>query len=116
MAPLYTPLPCPKAQDCTSSAPPNSSLQSKRHPKALDFAPVGVNFAMSLSGSSDEGKKIAAHNINGEDVDYGLSMDFNKVVYPSLSSGKPLEAMYESIIPQIAASLEKLRAHDLRKI
>lgn len=81
----------------------------QRHPKALAFPPVGVKFAMSLAGSSNEGKRIATHNINGEDGDYGLSMDFNKVVYPSLSPGKPLEAMYETIIPQIAVSLENLR-------
>lgn len=81
-------------------------------PKALPFSPVGVKFAMSLAGSSKEANRIATDNINGEDGDYGLSMDFNKVVYPSLSPGKPLEVMYRIIIPQIAASLDKLRAEN----
>lgn len=59
---------------------------------------------------------IATDNINGEDGDYGLSMDFNKVVYPALSPGKPLEAMYKTIIPQIEASLDKLRGENRKGI
>ena len=82
----------------------------QRQPKALAFPPIGVKFALSLAGSSKEAKSIATSNINGEDGDYGLSMEFNKVTYPALSPGKPLEAMYRIIIPQITASLDSLRA------
>ena len=49
---------------------------------------------------------IANDNIDGEDGDYGLSLDFNKMIYLALGSGKPVEGMYRIIIPQIAASLD----------
>ncbi|KAK4694388.1 hypothetical protein P7C71_g3193, partial [Lecanoromycetidae sp. Uapishka_2] len=88
----------------------------QRQPKALAFPPVGVKFAMSLAGSSKEANAIATNNINGEEGDYGLSMDFNKVIYPALSPGKPLEAMYNIIIPQIEASLDKLRVEKSKGI
>lgn len=84
----------------------------QRQPKALAFPPVGVKFAMSLAGSSKEANLIATDNINGEKGDYGLSMDFNKVIYPALSPGKPLEAMYKTILPQIEYSLNRLRKGD----
>ena len=82
----------------------------QRQPKTLAFPPVGVKFAMSLAGSSKEANRIATDNINGEDGDYGLSMDFNKVVYPALSPGKPLEAMYRVIVPRIKGALDNLRS------
>ncbi|KAL2045337.1 hypothetical protein N7G274_002420 [Stereocaulon virgatum] len=88
----------------------------QRQPKTLAFPPVGVKFAMSLAGSSKEANNIATDNINGEDGDYGLSMDFNKVVYPALSPGKSLEAMYSIIIPRIAASLDGLKAENSKGI
>lgn len=88
----------------------------QRQPKALAFPPVGVKFAMSLAGSSKEASVIATDNINGENGEYGLSMDFNKVIYPALSPGKPLEAMYKIIIPQIEDSLNRLRTGDQKGI
>ena len=38
-----------------------------------------------------------------------MSMDFNKAVYPALSPGPHLEAMNRVMIPNIKASLDKLR-------
>ncbi len=81
----------------------------QRQPKALSFPPIGVKFAMSLAGSSKEANKIATTNIAGEDGDWGLSMDFNKAVYPALSPGPHLEAMNRIMIPHIAESLDKLQ-------
>ena len=82
----------------------------QRQPKALAFPPVGVKFAMSLAGTSKEANKIATHNYNGDEGDWGLSMDFNKVVYPALSPGAPLEAMNRIMLPSIAVSLDRLKA------
>ncbi len=82
----------------------------QKQPKILAFAPVGVAFALSLAGSSKEAKKVATNNINGDEGDWGLSMDFNKVVYPALSPGVPLQAMNRIVVPSIAASLDRLQA------
>lgn len=82
----------------------------QRQPKVLAFAPIGVKFALSLAGSSEEAKKIATTNINGDDGDWGLSMDFNKAVYPALSPGAPLEAMNRIMLPTIAGSVDMLQA------
>ncbi|KAL9639442.1 MAG: hypothetical protein Q9164_000916 [Protoblastenia rupestris] len=84
----------------------------QRQSRALAFPPVGVKFAMSLADLSKEANMIATDNIDGEDGDYGLSVDFNKMIYLSLGSGKPVETMYRIIIPQIAASLDKLKAEN----
>ncbi|MCJ1391523.1 hypothetical protein MMC18_004387 [Xylographa bjoerkii] len=65
---------------------------------------------MSLAGSSKEANAIATTNINGDDGDWGLSMDFNKVVYPALTPGAPLEAMNMITIASIAQSLDQLQA------
>ena len=81
----------------------------QRQPKILSFPPIGVKFAISLSGSSKEANKIATNNMNGDEGDWGLSMDFNKAVYPALSPGPHLEDMNRIMIPHIAESLEKLR-------
>ena len=81
----------------------------QRQPRILSFPPIGVKFAMSLSGSSASANKIATNNINGDEGDWGLSMDFNKAVYPALSPGPHLEAMNRVMIPHIVASLDKLR-------
>lgn len=64
---------------------------------------------MSLSGSSPEANKIATNNINGDEGDWGLSMDFNKALYPALSPGPHLEAMNRVMIPSIRKALDKLR-------
>ena len=81
----------------------------QRQPRILSFPPIGVKFAMSLSGSSASANKIATNNINGDEGDWGLSMDFNKAIYPALSPGPHLEAMNRIMIPHIAESLDKLR-------
>ena len=82
----------------------------QRQPKTLAFPPVGVKFALSLADPSKEAKEIATININGDEGDWGLSMDFNKAVYPALSPGAPLEAMNRIVIPSIAISLDNLQA------
>jgi hypothetical protein len=110
-APIYS-LAMPEGSKLYVITSPELIGAVQRQPKSLAFPPVGVKFAMSLAGSSEEANRIVTDNINGEDGDYGLSMDFNKVIYPALSPGKPLEAMYRIIIPQIAASLDKLRAEN----
>lgn len=82
----------------------------QRQPKVLAFAPIGVKFALSLADSSEEAEKIATTNINGDEGDWGLSMDFNKAAYPALSPGAPLEAMNRTMLPTIAGSLDSLQA------
>lgn len=82
----------------------------QRQPKALAFPPMGVKFALLLADPSEEAKKIATTNINGDEGDWGLSMDFNKAVYPALSPGAPLQAMNRIMLPTIAGSLESLQA------
>lgn len=113
--PIYS-LAMPEGSKIYVITSPELIAAVQRQPKVLSFPPVGVKFAMSLAGSSEEANRIATDNINGEDGDYGLSMDFNKAIYPALSPGKPLEAMYRIIIPQIAASLDKLRDESQRGI
>ena len=86
----------------------------QRQPRVLSFPPIGVKFAMSLGGSSKEANEIATSNINGDEGDFGLSMDFNKAVYPALSPGPLLEAMNRIMISRIANSMDRLRAESGR--
>ena len=80
----------------------------QKQPRLLAFPPVGVKFAMVLAGSSKEANRIAKTNINGEEGDWGLSMDFNKVVYPALSPGPSLGAMNKTMMAKITATLDSL--------
>lgn len=80
----------------------------QRHPKALAFAPIEAKFAMTICKTSQEANDILNRNVNGEEGDWGLMIDFYKSIHPALAPGGGLDAMNRIMIQNIACSLENL--------
>lgn len=80
----------------------------QRLPKILAFAPIEAKFAMTICASSKEANRILNMNINGDEGDWGYSMDFHKSLQPSLAPGPGLDAMNRAMIKNITTSLDNL--------
>ena len=81
----------------------------QKQPKALAFPPIEAKFAMKICGSSDEAHRILMKNLNGDDGDWGLSMDSYACMRAALSPGPGLDDMNRVMIQNIAASLDSLK-------
>lgn len=80
----------------------------QRVPKILAFSPVEAKFAMTICASSKEANRIMNMNINGDEGDWGYSMDYHKSLQPSLAPGPGLDAMNRIMIKNITISLDRL--------
>ena len=78
-------------------------------PKALAFPPIEAKFASRICGSSEEANRILMKNVNGEDGDWGLSMEAYAGMRAALSPGPGLDDMNRIMIQNIAGSLDSLR-------
>ena len=76
--------------------------------KVLAFPPLEAKFAMTACASSSKANDILKINVNGEQGDWGYSMEFHKSLAPSLAPGAGLDGMNRIMIQNVAASLEKL--------
>ena len=81
----------------------------QKQPKALAFPPIEAKFATKICGSSDEVHRILMKNLNGDDGDWGLSMDSYAGMRAALSPGPGLDDMNRVMIQNIAASLDSLK-------
>ena len=79
----------------------------KQH-KILAFPPIEAKFASTVCGASREAQDILAKNVNGDDGDFGLSMDSYAAMRTALKPGAPLDAMNRAMIEEIARSLDLL--------
>ena len=81
----------------------------QKQPKVLAFPPIEATFATRVCGSSDEAHKILMKNVNGDEGDWGLSMDTYAAMKDALAPGQKLDEMNNVMIQNIAASLDALK-------
>ena len=77
-------------------------------PKALAFPPIEAKFASKVCGSSAEAHKILMKNVNGDEGDWGLSMESYAAMRAALAPGQGLDQMNRTMIQNISASLDGL--------
>ena len=77
-------------------------------PKILAFPPIEAKFASQVCGSSQEAHKILMNNVNGDEGDWGLSMESYEAMRAALKPGGGLDDMNRLMIQSIAESLEAL--------
>ena len=82
----------------------------QRQPKTFAFPPLEAKAAMIICDSSKEANDILKTNVNGEEGDWGYSMEFYQSMHPALAPGQGLDGMNRVMIQNIAASIDKLKA------
>ncbi len=82
----------------------------QKQPKALAFPPIAAKFSSKICGSSPEAHKILMKNVNGDEGDWGLSMESYAAMRAALSAGPGLDSMNRVMIQTIAASLDELHS------
>ncbi|KAI1103911.1 cytochrome P450 [Jackrogersella minutella] len=89
----------------------------KQH-KLLAFPPIEAKFASTVCGASLEAQAILDKNVNGDDGDFGLSMESYAAMRAGLKPGSQLDDMNRHMIQEIAKSLDLLqpRKGESRKI
>lgn len=80
----------------------------QKQPKVLAFPPIQAKFATRICGSSDETNRILMKNLNGDEGDWGLSMESYACMRAALSPGPGLDDMNRLMIQNIAVSLDSL--------
>lgn len=80
-------------------------MVQKQH-KALAFPPIEAKFASTVCGASAEAQAILANNVNGDEGDFGLSMESYAAMRTALKPGSQLDDMNRIMIEEIAKSLE----------
>jgi cytochrome P450 len=81
----------------------------QKQPKVLAFPPVEGKFASAICGISPEAHTILLNNLNGDEGDWGLSMDTYVAMRGALTSGAGLDAMNRVMIDNIAAFLDDIK-------
>lgn len=81
----------------------------QKQPKVLAFPPIEAKFALQVCGSSKDAHKILMSNVNGDEGDWGLSMEAYAGMRAALSAGPGLDDMNRVMIQNIAASLDSLK-------
>ena len=76
--------------------------------KLLAFPPVEAKFAVQLCGISSKTREILFQNVNGDEGDWGFSMETFSGMRAALSPGPGLDAMNRVMIENIASSLDDL--------
>lgn len=77
--------------------------------KILAAPPIATKFASKVCGTSDEAQAILAKNVNGDDGDFGLSMESYAAMRTALKPGPQLDDMNRSMIHEIANALDSLQ-------
>jgi hypothetical protein len=86
-----------------------SLVQSvQKQPRTLAFPPIEAKFANRVCGVSPEAHEICMNNVNGEDGNFGLSMDTYAALRDALSPGAGLDQMNRVMIQNVASSLDSL--------
>jgi hypothetical protein len=83
-------------------------LVQKQH-KTLAFPPIEAKFASTVCGASSEAQAILARNVNGDDGDFGLSMESYEAMRSALKPGSDLDDMNRSMIQEIVRLLDQLQ-------
>ena len=81
----------------------------QKQPLVLAFSPVAAKFMSNISGASAEAHKILMKNINGEEGDWGLTMESYASIRATLAPGPALDEMNRTMIQIVAGSLDALK-------
>ena len=81
----------------------------QKQPKVFAFLPIEAKLTTKLCGSSEEAHRILMKNVNGDDGDWGLTMEIVAGMRVALSPGPGLDDMNRVMIRNIAASLDSLK-------
>ena len=82
----------------------------QKQPKKLAFPPIEAKFASRVCGSSPEAQEILMKNVNGDQGDWGLSMEAYAAIKDALAPGAELDAMNRIMVQNVASSLDDLEA------
>ena len=77
-------------------------------PKVLAFPPIEAKFSSQICGSSTEAHDILMKNVNGDEGNWGLSMETYEAMRTALKPGAALDDMNRHMMQNIAASLDNL--------
>lgn len=83
----------------------------KQH-KILAFPPIEAKFASTVCGASPEAQAILGKNVNGDEGDFGLSMESYAAMRAALQPGALLDDMNRDMIKEIANSLDMLEPNE----
>ncbi|KAJ3577445.1 hypothetical protein NPX13_g3121 [Xylaria arbuscula] len=83
-------------------------LVQKQH-KTLAFPPIEAKFASTVCGASQEAQSILSQNINGDDGDFGLSMESYEAMRSALKPGSDLDDMNRSMIREVVKLFDQLQ-------
>ena len=81
----------------------------QKQPKVLAFPPIEAKFAAKICGTTKEGHKILMKNVNGDEGDWGVSMEIYPAMRSALYPGAGLDDMNRVMVRNIAKSLDSLR-------
>lgn len=101
-------MPLPGQKMYVVTQPELIQIVQKQH-KTLAFPPVEAKFASKLCGASPEAVAILDHNVNGDDGDFGLSMESYAAMRDALRPGIQLDDMNRVMIQEVASSLDLLQ-------
>lgn len=87
---------------------PELIQQVQKQPRTLAFPPVEAKFATTVIGLSKEGQDVLARNLNGDDGDYGLSMETYAAMRAALHPGSALDDMDRAMLAEINRLLDDL--------
>lgn len=76
--------------------------------RILAFPPIEAKFASRVCGSSTEAHEILMKNVNGDEGNWGLSMESYEAMRTALKPGAALDDMNRLMMQSIAASLDNL--------
>ena len=85
-------------------------------PKVLAFPPIEAKFSSQICGSSAEAHNIVMKNVNGDEGDWGLSMEFHEAMRTALRPGAALDDMNRIMVRSVMASLDNLIAEDKQTV
>lgn len=78
----------------------------QKQSKVLAFPPIEAKFASKVCDSSTDAHNILMRNVNGDEEDWGLSMESYAAMRTALSPGPDLDQMNRVMLQDIATSLE----------
>ncbi|KJZ72490.1 hypothetical protein HIM_08159 [Hirsutella minnesotensis 3608] len=76
--------------------------------KTLAFPPVEAKFASRICGTSPKAQAILSQNVNGDDGDFGLSMESYAAMRAGLKPGAIVDDMNRVMIQEVAKALKQL--------
>ncbi|KAF2970322.1 hypothetical protein GQX73_g3177 [Xylaria multiplex] len=106
-APIFT-MPLPGQKMYVVTSPDLVQLVQKQH-KTLAFPPIEAKFASTVCGTSQEAQSILAKNVNGDDGDFGLSMESYEAMRSALKPGSDLDDMNRSMIREVVKLFDQLQ-------